>query len=148
MYEFNSLLVPLDFSPAADLAYERALQLASGENPFVILLHVIDSSVARFVADHDLASEEHVVQLMRARAETRLNEYRSRAPEGIDVQTIVAEGTPFLQILKKADEFQVDAVVMTKLGSRSQAESLLFGTTAERIVRGSTRPVIVLPGEK
>lgn len=148
MYDFNSLLVPLDFSPAADAAYERALELASGENPFVILLHVIDSSVVRFVAEHDLATEEHVAQLMRARAEERLKEYRARAPEGIDVQTIVAEGTPFLQILKKADEFQVDAVVMTKLGSRSQAESLLFGTTAERVARGATRPVLILPGSK
>jgi nucleotide-binding universal stress UspA family protein len=145
MQEFNSLLVPLDFSPAGDAAYARALAMASGENPFIILLHVIDSSVARFVALHDLASEEHVTQLMRARAEQQLEEYRSRAPEGIDVQTIVAEGTPFLQILKKADEFQVDAVIMTKLGSRSLAESLLFGTTAERVVRGSTRPVFVLP---
>lgn len=146
MYEFNSLLVPLDFSPAADMAFDRAMALASGENPFVILLHVVDSAMAQFVAAHDLATEEHVVQLMRAQAEKRLAEYRQRAPEGVDVQTIVAEGVPFLQILKKADEFQVDAVVMTKLGSRSQLESLLFGTTAERVARGCTRPVLVLSG--
>ena len=38
----------------------------------------------------------------------------------------------------------VHAIVM---GTRGTAESLLFGSTAERVIRVTTRPVIVLPAE-
>ena len=37
--------------------------------------------------------------------------------------------------------------VMGKYGARGSIEKLLFGTTAERVIRGSTRPVITLPAE-
>jgi glycine betaine transporter len=146
MYEFNGLLVPVDFSSAARAAFDRALELASGEDAMVILLHVMDTSLIEFATVNQLAAaREEVVDAMRARAEMALADYRAPVDAPVEVMTIIVEGVPFLEIIKKAEEFGVDAIVMGKFGTSGKLEPYLFGTTAERVVRGSTRPVFVLP---
>ena len=69
MFELNSLLVPVDFSAASRPAFERALELASGENPSVILLHVIDITVAEQMVHAELGAKEDIVASLRKRAE-------------------------------------------------------------------------------
>jgi nucleotide-binding universal stress UspA family protein len=146
VFELNSFLVPIDFSPAARAAFDQAVALASGEESLVIALHVIDLSLVDFAVAHQLASRDDVLRTMRAQAEREMAAYKQPQRESVDVQTIVCEGTPFFEIIKKADEFQVDAIVMGKFGAGGRREvKLLFGTTAERVIRASTRAVLVLP---
>jgi nucleotide-binding universal stress UspA family protein len=145
--EFNTLLVPTDFSPASRSALERAISLASGDEPLVIVLHVIDVTLIDFAAAHDFATREAASQLVRARAEAELAQFQRDLETKVEIRAIICEGLPFLEILKKAEEFLVDAIVMGKIGARGTLEKLLFGSTAERVLRGSTRPVFVLPAE-
>jgi nucleotide-binding universal stress UspA family protein len=70
---------------------------------------------------------------------------KASTPAEIAVDTLISEGLPFLEILRKADDFAVDAIVLGKIGTRGPVEKLLFGSTAEKVLRGSRRPVIVLP---
>ena len=143
--EFNTLLVPIDFSEPSEAAYRGALSLAAGEAPLVILLHVIDADLVEFAAQHELAPEAEVVERMREVAEARLETLRNEAPTGVEVKSIVSAGIPFLEILKRSEELLVDAIVIGKVGARGEIEKLLFGSTAEKILRGSNRPVLVLP---
>lgn len=145
MQEFNALLVPVDFSAAARSAFTYAIELVSGNEPVVMILHVMDTSHIDFAVANELAAREEVVDVMRARAERALAEYKAPAGSQIEVMTIVSEGTPFLEIVKKAEELRADAIVMGKFGLRGKIDPYLFGTTAEHVIRGSTRPVIVLP---
>jgi len=110
-----------------------------------MLLHVMDRRHVDFAVAHELAAREEVLDVMRARAERALADYQAPAGSGIEVMTIVVEGTPFLEIIKKAEELKADAIVMGKFGLRGKIDPYLFGTTAEHVIRGSTRPAIVLP---
>jgi nucleotide-binding universal stress UspA family protein len=92
-----------------------------------------------------LGARDDIAQQMRERATAQLREFVAACPDGIEVDPIVSEGTPFLEILQKADDFAVDAIVMSKIGRRGQVEDLLFGSTAEKVLRGSSKPVLVLP---
>ena len=143
--DFNTLLVPVDFSDNSRAAFEQAVGLVSGDNPVLILLHVVDSMLTEFAESHDLGSRDDITQRMRDRAATQLDEYAAACPDTIEVDSIVSEGRPFLEILQKADDFAVDAIVMSKIGRRGKVEELLFGSTAEKVLRGSTKPVLVLP---
>lgn len=143
--EFNTLLVPVDFSENSKIALIQAIGLVSGDNPVVILLHVIDSSLPEFAEAHELGTHEEISQRMRKRAEKLLEEYKCVCPEDVEVDSLVCEGRPFLEILQKADDFAVDAILMSKIGCRGKVDELLFGSTAEKVVRGSTKPVLVLP---
>lgn len=82
-----------------------------------------------------------------AQAERELASLKESAGERVEVQTIVCEGTPFVEILRKAEDFEVDAIMMGRFGSHGPIEKLLFGTTAEHVMRGSLRTVIVIPVE-
>jgi nucleotide-binding universal stress UspA family protein len=143
--EFNTLLVPVDFSAASEWAVSCAYQLASGEQPVVIVLHVIDISLVQLAVKHGWGSQEEVTAQMRRHAEKELASYRQQASQGIQVDAVVSEGVPFVEILRKAEDFAVDAIVIGKTGTRGPLEKLLFGSTAEKVLRGSRRPVIVLP---
>jgi nucleotide-binding universal stress UspA family protein len=147
--QFNSLLVPVDFSAASEAAVERAAGLLSGKDPVLILHHVIDPSLVRFAVEHGWGSADEVTGEMRARAERALEDCRrmASAQDGIEIDAIVSEGPPFLEILRKSEDFAVDAIVIGKFGARGPVEKLLFGSTAEKVLRGSRRPVIVLPLE-
>ena len=143
--DFNTLLVPVEFSDNSKSAFAQAIGLVSGDNPVLILLHVIDPSLAKFAEAHDLGSREEITHRMRERAEAQLQEYVDTCPDEIEVDSIISEGLPFLEILQKADDFAVDAIVMSRLGRRGKVEDLLFGSTAEKVLRGSNKPVLVLP---
>ena len=70
---------------------------------------------------------------------------KERFQDRAEIDTIVCEGTPFVEILRIAEDFAVDAIVIGKVGTRGTAEKLLFGSTAEKVVRGSRLPVVMLP---
>lgn len=142
---FNTLLAPTDFSDASQNAFRWALQAIDGDDSVVIVLHVIDKALVDLVASHEFGDPEEVAARLRARAEEQLAEYKEAASVGIEVDTMVVEGAPFLEIIRKADDFAVDAIVMGKVGAQGGFEKLLFGSTAEKVLRGSQRPVIVLP---
>lgn len=144
-FELNALLVPVDFSPVSEAILDQAVRLLSGEEPLIFVLHVIDPSLADFAAMHGLGSRDDVLKRMHTHAEGELSRLKSRVPAGIDVQEIISEGAPFVEIIRKAADFQVGAIVMGKFGARGTIEKLLFGSTAERVLRGSTRPVLVIP---
>jgi glycine betaine transporter len=147
MFELNTLLVPVDFSPVSHGVFDQAVELARGDDAAIILLHVVDPSLVDLIVAMEMESREAVLRAMRERAERELATYKTRAPERIEVQSIVSEGVPFLEILRKAEDFQVDAILMGKFGTRGRIEKLLFGTTAERVIRAATRAVIVIPIE-
>ena len=146
-FELNALLVPVDFSPVSEAILDQAVRLLSGDEPLIFVLHVVDPSLADFAAMHGLGSREDVLKQMHAHAEGKLARLKARIPADIDVQEIISEGVPFVEIIRKAVDFQVGAIVMGKIGARGTIEKLLFGSTAERVLRGSTRPVLVIPVE-
>jgi nucleotide-binding universal stress UspA family protein len=145
--KFNCLLVPVDFSPASEAAFDQALTLARGDGAVLILLHVIDPALVNFATTHDWGTAEDVEKQMREQAKGALQSYKARAVDQCEIDTIVSTGIPFLEILRKAEDFAVDAIVIGKTGARGTLEQLLFGSTAEKVLRGSRYPVIVLPSE-
>ena len=143
--ELNTLLVPVDFSPISRAVFAEATKLARGDDAAILLLHAIDPWAIEFAERLGLGSRDSIAQAAREKAEQQMSEWKQEATGEIDVQTIVSEGVPFLEILRKAEDFQVDAILMGRFGMRGPIEKVLFGTTAERVIRGTTRAVIVVP---
>jgi nucleotide-binding universal stress UspA family protein len=139
----NTLLVPVDFSKAARRALDAAQKLAEGPDALVILLHVIDSSQLDFAAGLGLAPRPALVKRLRAEADRELKAIGKRMKT--KSENVISVGVPFLEILKKAEDFEVDGIVMGKFGRSAHWQKFLFGTTAEKVVRGADCPVLVVP---
>lgn len=145
MLDLNEVLVPLDLSDDSETALRRTLPMLTGDQPVMILLHVIEPKLVRFGVESGLGNESEVIEQMRSRAVRRLDDLIGVVDGKADITPVICEGTPFYEIAHKAEEFDVDAVVLSKRPPQADAESLFFGSTAERVVRACRRIVIVLP---
>ncbi|MBI5947524.1 MAG: universal stress protein [Chloroflexi bacterium] len=145
MFDLNEVLVPVDFSDASRAAFARALTLVGGDAPAIVLQHVIDPSFADLAEAYGLGARGEILVRMRERAASELEEMAASAAMPVQVTPVVSEGIPFYEIVSRAEEFDVDAVIIGRSGMQNRAEALFFGSTAERVVRACTRPVIVLP---
>ena len=56
--EFNSLLVPIDFSQPSRDVLDWALQLVEGESPTLVLVHVVDAELVKTVVASGFGTEE------------------------------------------------------------------------------------------
>ena len=144
---FNSLLVPTDFSENAWSAFQHARLLVDNEESEIIVVHAIDPTMVNQVVELGIGDHDTVLKSLRENALGRLKRYAELSNDATHIDTLVCEGEPFFEIVRKADDFAVDAIVMSKHGQRDQPKSLLFGSTAEKVIRGSRKPVSVLPTE-
>ncbi|TKX83377.1 universal stress protein, partial [Halorubrum sp. SS5] len=65
------------------------------------------------------------------------------ADRDVDVETAVVEGSPSREIITHAEEAGCDLVVMGTHG-RGGIDRLLLGSVAEKVVRGSSVPVLTV----
>ena len=142
---FNSLLVPTDFSENAWSAFQHALLLVDDQESEIVVVHAIDPAMTNQIVEMGVGEPETIHKSLRENALARLKKYAELSSKSTNVDTLVCEGEPFFEIIRKADDFAVDAIVMSKMGQRDHTKSLLFGSTAEKVIRGSKKPVIVLP---
>jgi len=144
---FRNVLVPIDFSDASLRALSAALNLAQQSGGQLRLLHVLD----RFGAE-TVYSGARAFRLMadfRARVARSNRELQALIPpealnwSDIDVATV--SGVPGDAIVAAASERRADLIVLG-LPRRTLMAELVSGSTAHRVLRRTTSPVLLVPG--
>jgi nucleotide-binding universal stress UspA family protein len=139
------LLAATDLSAPARHAAERAALVAREVGAAVDLLHVISASpvdrLRRLLVEAPADLEDRVVADARADIE-RLGEVLSTA-FGIVARAEVASGELLSQINGRCGATGADLVVLGARGA-SFMRHLLLGSTAERLVRKSVKPLLVV----
>jgi nucleotide-binding universal stress UspA family protein len=138
----QALLVALDFSASSRRALELCLAWRPGAE--ITALHVVDSEFAARVQAHGLSASADVITRLRARADEEfawLTEEKGAAA----FSPMVVEGIPFVEIVRIASDLEVDLIVMGMHRATSRLDQLLFGSTAERVLRTSRAPVLCVP---
>jgi nucleotide-binding universal stress UspA family protein len=147
--EINQILIPTDFSPAAQHAQQWALRFAQSYGATLHLLHV----VAEY--DPDWFGDDHTAMPI---AQIRENRYREAkeglaqlAPDpdatGIQVQHEIRHGMDVANaILTVGDEIDADLIVTGTHGREGLAHVLL-GSVAEKVVRRARCPVLTVGTE-
>ena len=64
-----------------------------------------------------------------------------------NILMIVCEGTPCMEIKKKAVENDVEMIIMGSKGNSDDMKAIFFGSTTERVLRFIKRPVLCIPLE-
>lgn len=138
--DYDSILVPTDGSDASASALDAAIGLAAVYDAGVHVVHVVETDQygpAVRSAQRDALRERGADYV--AGFETRLRD------AGIErVTTAVREGRPAETILAYSDERAVDCIVMSTHGRTGVARRLL-GSTTERVLRATVRPVLCVP---
>jgi nucleotide-binding universal stress UspA family protein len=139
--KWKRILVAIDFSPPSKRALESARALAVETGGTLVLLHVVSPPVALYpqeAADLGALSEAWMREARRdlLRIATRAR----RGGRRVRVETRF--GAPWRAIVDVAEELAADAICIGRSG-HSRVERLALGSTAERVVRTATVPVIV-----
>jgi nucleotide-binding universal stress UspA family protein len=147
MIAIQRILVPTDFSDAADAALVYARELAEKFRASIELLHVVATPVLYPMgSDGSALTMAKVIADVEASARQALDDLAAKlelSPDRVGARTSV--GTPVSQILDAITEDKIDLVVMGTHG-RGMVEHLLLGSVAERVVRRSPVPVLTVHG--
>ncbi|MEO8257960.1 MAG: universal stress protein [Acidobacteriota bacterium] len=136
---YKRILVAIENS-AADrtiLAHAGDLALLTGAE--LLLVHVADGWAARHFDQLKLRESEEM-QADRAYLDRVGGELAGR---GLTVATLLAMGDPATELIRAAEQHQVDLIAMSTHGHRFIAD-LLHGTTADRVRHLVKVPVLLL----
>jgi nucleotide-binding universal stress UspA family protein len=145
MSRLKRLLVPTDFSPASDIAFNYALDMAVREGASIHLLHVIETATLTAVFPDGLYAElPGLRERLIGEAERRLAETAQQcAAANVVATTQVLIGAAASAITGEAGARGTDLIVMGTHG-RSGFEHLMLGSVAERVLRSAHCPVLTV----
>ncbi len=148
------ILVTTDFSEAAESAYNYAkdqLKLVGIEKNKITLLKVIDvipPAGIKFEYGLAIADKKGMLQKLYKRASVKILAIAKKYFAGLPVDTVVIKPkkATYQEIINFAKTHKVDLIVMSTHG-RTGVKHFLLGSVAERVVRRSPCPVMVVPAK-
>jgi nucleotide-binding universal stress UspA family protein len=143
--EIKTILVPLDFSRASMEALNYAVALVKKFAAAVHLLHVTAPDEAAMPGTAHLMRQtaESLAFAREKLAKTHEKHLFPFWPENTHVRT----GQPYIEICQQARDIDADLIVLATRG-RHGLKRILLGSTAERVVRFTPCPVLVVRRSK
>jgi len=141
---FKTILFATDFSEGSDFAFESALSLARKFDSKLLIVHIINEPVdlRGFYVPH--ISFDKLEEEIEQGAEKLMEKFcRAHLQDYSNYETFVLPGIPYDEIIKNAVQFNADLIVLGTHG-RTGLDHVLFGSTAEKVVRKSPVPVMTI----
>ncbi|MFA6412637.1 MAG: universal stress protein [Syntrophales bacterium] len=147
MFAPKNILVPTDFSKYSDAALKKAVDIATGNDTNIYLLHVIDEQIRQCAVDYCL-SIEVVTKLEKDSVKASRDKLKKEADAIIKTKKIkvifdVKNGVPSEVILSEQKAKKIDLIVIASHGKTGIIKQLM-GSVADKVVKGSKCPVIVV----
>lgn len=145
MLKAPDILVPVDFSSCSANAVRVALGITTPDGD-ITLLHVIDQNFIDDAVAASLGTADEITTRLRERAEADFVTLLDGLEAGtVDIERMIVVGVPFVEILKIARDLDLPMIVMGVSGRSTPPEEILFGSTAEKVLRGARIPVLCVP---
>jgi nucleotide-binding universal stress UspA family protein len=132
----HSVLIATDFTDNARQALLRAATLPLQEGASLTIVHVLPAGLSQ-------ALDAQLDEAARRALDAAVQVVAGAAPPGLRVTTSVERGAPVTEILRRVEQDAVELLVFGRHGSRGFRE-LLIGSTAERLIRRSGCPILVV----
>lgn len=144
MSPLKHILIATDLSSPARQAADRAVRLARTSGARLQLVHVLNAGEAARLhplLGTDTAFEATLAEQTRHELKTLAGELA--AAHHIDVEPTLMQGTVVDEIGREAERTPADLVAIGARGAGFMRR-LMFGSTAERLLRKSVRPMLVV----
>ena len=140
----KKVLVPIDFSDYSKSALKYAVNFAKSFNAEIILVYVVEP----IIYPPDFSMGQIAMPSINTewddRAKDELQKLaKSEIADIANVKTVIKTGKPFVEIIETAKEENIDLIIIATHG-HSGVEHILFGSTAEKVVRKAPCPVLTL----
>ena len=139
------ILYASDLSDESEAGFKFSMRLARGLDAHLTVAHVIDPLAAGFMGEQTVTYQPEYAGNIRTLSEEYLDRLVTLQSDGsVPITTALGEGRPHLVINEIARECRADLIVIN-LHGKGKLERVLLGSTAERVIRTATLPVLSLP---
>ncbi len=143
---YKKILIATDGSEYTKNAVDHGIDLAKNTGAKLHAVYVVDT--AAFASIPMDAAWESMYELLRQEGDEATKIVADKASaEGLDVEKNTIEGHPAEEIIKYAEKNSISLIVMGTLG-KSGLDRFLLGSVAEKVVRNSKIPVLIVRGKK
>jgi nucleotide-binding universal stress UspA family protein len=142
---YRNIVIATDGSENTQRAISYGIEIAKLSGATVHALYVVDTSSFSSIPMSSDGGWEVMFEILRKEGQSAVSAVKQQAKAaGVeDVREIIWEGNPSTAILEFAEKNNVDLIVMGTLG-KTGIDRFLLGSVAEKVVRGSTVPVMVV----
>jgi universal stress protein A len=142
----RSILLPTDFSECASYALSYATSLARQFKASIVCVHVVEPVVPTvgytgITEPLPIADISDQLEDSATRELPKIAECEECA--GLEMEEVIVHGDAAAEIVRVARERGVDLIVIASHG-RTGLGRILFGSTAEEVVRHAPCPVLVV----
>ncbi|MGB9941137.1 universal stress protein [Methanosarcina sp.] len=143
---YRNIVVATDGSENSQRAISYGVEIAKLSGATVHALYVVDTtSFSSIPMD---AGWEVMYETLRKEGEKAISDVQKRGEvSGVEVREVLLEGHPSNEIIDFAENNNADLIVVGTLG-KTGLDRFLMGSVAEKVVRGSKVPVLVVRSEK
>ncbi|WP_292389458.1 universal stress protein [Methanosarcina sp. UBA5] len=141
---YEKIMIATDGSRQVEKAVEAAIELAKLTGARLYAVYVIASAG---YTPRNFGWEESLRKILEAEAKKAVTfvEDAGRASD-VKVESVILDGHPADRIMEFAEQEGMDLIVMGTLG-RTGLDRFLLGSIAEKVVRHSKIPVMVVKGK-
>jgi nucleotide-binding universal stress UspA family protein len=146
---FKRIICAVDFSDCSMHGLNYAMSIAQAAEAHLTVMHVIELAPDVPPEGHEnaLAGPRTLGQYLAVAEEDGRARLSEAVPDGVRaycaVDTVLATGKPYREILRVAGEQKADLLVIGIHG-RGAIDRFLFGSTAQHLVRQASCPVLTL----
>ncbi len=137
----KKILIALDDGPSSGKVAAAGLEIGQQLSAEIALVSVVDTSI--LITEGGVTPEEFTEFL-----KTDFNKNQQMLSDEIfkdcRIRRFVKVGKPFEEILRVEKEWEADLIILGTHG-RTGLSHLLMGSVAEKVIRHSSKPVLIIP---
>ncbi len=142
---YRNIMIATDGSENSERAIYHGIEIAKLSGAAVYALYVVDTQST--ISENWTAGKEIIYEVMRNDGEKAVSIIKKIGEaSGVEVKEVVLDGYPSNEIIEFAENNNIDLIVMGTLG-KTGLERFLMGSVAEKVVRNSKVPVMVVRGK-
>jgi nucleotide-binding universal stress UspA family protein len=137
---YKKIMIATDGSDCSSLAIDKGLELARLSGGTIYAVYVISTA---YLSPRG-AGWELIREALKKQGEQAIGYIKGLGEvKGINVESVLLEGDPSDELIRYADEEEMDIVIMGTLG-KTGLYRILLGSVAENLVRHSKVSVMVV----
>jgi nucleotide-binding universal stress UspA family protein len=142
---YRNILIATDGSENTQRAISYGIKIAKMSGAMVYALCVVDISS---LSQSWTAGWETMYGILKTEAQKAISKVKEYGEaSGVKVKEVLLEGHPSSEIIDFAENNDIDLIVMGTLG-KTGLDRFLMGSVAEKVVRNSKVPVMVVRSEE
>lgn len=143
---YRNIVIATDGSENTQRAISYGIEIAKLSGATIHALYVVDTPST--ISENWTAGKKTIYEVMRNDGEKAVSNIKKLGEaSGVEVKEMVLDGYPSKEIIDFAENNDIDLIVMGTLG-KTGLERFLVGSVAEKVVRSSKVPVMVIRADE